>query len=281
LEINADNLEIGNNSITVWAGTGLCSQAALSQTPVITKIKTAEITSVTGGIICNEGTGSLIAVGAEEGLYNWYDAVDSSQPIADQHSGVFVTPSLTKTKTYYVASVNSLGCEGERVPVKAVVSYPDNISLTLLDATTFKSSHVTGIQWYLNDNLIADANSDVLSATEPGIYTLTVNQGGCITSTSREISEIAFEGGTNVESFIKIYPNPTQNKVYIQVRSRNEIVKAVILSSTGVEMESKNLAGDNGIKEGEFDMLPYATGIYNIRIIDGSKLLIKKIAKVN
>jgi hypothetical protein len=69
--------------------------------------------------------------------------------------------------------------------------------------------------------------------------------------------------------------------VYIQVRSRNEIVKAVILSSTGVEMESKNLAGDNGIKEGEFDMLPYATGIYNIRIIDGSKLLIKKIAKVN
>ena len=100
-------------------------------------------------------------------------------------------------------------------------------------------------------------------------------------STSREISEIAFEGGTNVEPVIKIYPNPTQNKVYIQVRSKNENVKAVILSSTGMEMESKNLTGDNGVKEGEFDLVQYSAGIYNIRIIDGSKQLIKKIAKVN
>ena len=100
-------------------------------------------------------------------------------------------------------------------------------------------------------------------------------------STSREISEIAFEGGTDVESVIKIYPNPTKDKVRIQVRSKNESVKAVILSSTGVEMESKNLIGDNGVKEGEFDLVQYSEGIYSIRIIDGSRQLIKKIAKVN
>jgi len=90
-----------------------------------------------------------------------------------------------------------------------------------------------------------------------------------------------YEGGTNVESVIKIYPNPTQNIVYIQIRSKNENVKAVILSPTGMEMDSKSLTGDNGIKEAQFDLLPYATGIYNIIVIDGSKQMIKKIAKVN
>jgi hypothetical protein len=69
--------------------------------------------------------------------------------------------------------------------------------------------------------------------------------------------------------------------VYVQVRSKNENVKAVILAPTGMEMDSKNLTGENEIKEAEFDLNEYATGIYNVRIIDGSKQSIKKIAKVN
>jgi hypothetical protein len=237
---------------------------------------------VVDGLICNAGTTSLTATGvAEGGFYNWYEDLDSNEPIISEQAGIFMTPAMTKTKTYYVAAVNSLGCEGARVPVKAVVSYAENVSLTMLDDTTLKSSHETGNTWYLNDNLIGEEISDVLIATAPGVYTLKVNQGGCISSTSREIPELAFEGGTNVEPSIKIYPNPTQNKLRVQVRSRSENVKAVILSSTGVEIEAKSLTGDSGIKEGEFDLLSYAAGIYNIRIIDGSKLSIKKIAKVD
>jgi hypothetical protein len=65
------------------------------------------------------------------------------------------------------------------------------------------------------------------------------------------------------------------------VRSKNELVRAVIFSSTGVEMLSKNLIGKGEIKEGEFDLLSFAPGIYNIKIVDGSKQSVKKIAKVN
>jgi hypothetical protein len=266
----------------VWAMSGMCSQAALIESPVITKIKTYEINSALDGTICTEGTTTLTATGADEGgFYNWYEDLVSEAPIAGKQTGEFITPVLTKTKTYYVAAVNSLGCESERVAVKAVVSYPSEVSLTLIDDLTLKSSHETGNQWYLNDVLIENESSDVLQATEPGVYTLTVNQSGCLVSTSREISEMAFAGGTNVESVIKIYPNPTQDKVRIQIRSRNENVRAVILSPTGIEMESKNLTGDDGIKEGEFDLAQYSSGIYNIRIMDGSRQLIKKIAKIN
>jgi hypothetical protein len=282
LSVNTNTLSFGENEITVWATSGLCSQAALIESPVISKIKKDEISSVLDGVICTEGTTTLVVTGAAEGgFYNWYEDLASDAPIAGQQSAQFTTPVLTKTKTYYVAAVNSLGCESERVGVKAVVSYPDNVTLTVVDNITLKSDHKTGNQWYLNDVLLDDETSDVLHAMEPGVYTLTVDQGGCLVSASREISEIAFEGGTNLESVIKIYPNPTQNKVYVQVRSKNENVKAVILAPTGMEMDSKNLTGENEIKEAEFDLNEYATGIYNVRIIDGSKQSIKKIAKVN
>jgi hypothetical protein len=282
LVINANSLEAGENKITVWATSGLCSQAALIETPMISRIRTPAVSSVAEGLICKEGTTSLIAAGAaEEGFYHWYEDLDSRDPIAGAQSAVFVTPVLTKTKTYYVSAVNSLGCESERVPVKAVVTYADNVTLTMLDEVTLKSNLQTGNTWYLNDNLLTEETSDVLVATEPGVYTLNVKQGGCTTSVSREINETAFLGGTNIESTIKIYPNPTQNRVYVQVRSKNELVKAIILSPTGVEVQTINLIGDNGIKEGEFDLVSFAPGIYNLRIIDGSKLSIKKIAKVN
>jgi hypothetical protein len=282
LSVNATTLGLGENTITVWATSGFCSQAALIESPVISKIGKDEISSVLDGVICNEGTTTLGAAGAGDGgFYNWYEDLASQQPIAGQQGGEFITPVLIKSKTYYVAAVNSLGCESERVAVTAVVSYPTEVSLTLIDDLTLKSSQVTGNQWYLNNILIENETLDVLQATEPGVYTLTVNQGGCIMSMSREISEIAFEGGTNVESVIKIYPNPTQDKVRVQVRSKNVSVKAIILSSTGMEMESKNLTGDNDVKEGEFDLVKYSAGIYTIRIMDGSKQVIKKIAKVN
>ncbi len=282
LTINTNNLEDGENKITVWASSGLCSsQVALIESPVISKVKTYEINSVLDGAICNEGTTSLTATGVVEGgFYNWYEDLDSDEPIISEQEGLFVTPTLTKTKTYYVAAVNSLCCEGARVPIKAVVSYAENVSLTMLDDVTLKSSHESGNTWYLNDNLISEGTSGVLVATEPGMYTLKVDQGGCITSASREISETEFEGGTNVEPTIKIYPNPTQNKLYVRVRSKNEI-RAVIFSSTGVEMVSKNLIGNGEVKEGEFDLLSFTPGIYNITIVDGSKQSVKKIAKVN
>jgi hypothetical protein len=283
LSVNASALAFGENAITVWATSGLCSQAAaLIESPVISRIKKAEVTSVSEGVICNEGTTTLVATGAaSDGFYNWYEDLSSSTPIAGQQTGEFVTPVLSKTKTYFVSAVNSLGCESERVGVKAIVSYADEISLTLTDDLVLKSGHASGNKWYLNDVLIEGETTDVLEVNAPGIYTLTVTQGGCLMSTSREISETAFASGINVEPTIKIYPNPAQNKVYIQVRSKNESVRAVILSTTGIEIESKNLIGEGEIKEGEFDLLPYATGIYNVRIMDGSKLSIKKIAKVN
>ena len=53
-----------------------------------------------------------------------------------------------------------------------------------------------------------------------------------------------------------------------------------MVNNQGIEIGTKKLAGENDIKEAEFDLLPYASGIYNLRVLDGQKVVIKKIAKI-
>src|SRR5690606_11505674 len=99
--------------------------------------------------------------------------------------------------------------------------------------------------------------------------------GACKSSASIEMI-----GSEEASDMIAVFPNPTTDKVYIRVKSRNNNVIATVVNSQGLELGTKDLKGENGFKEAEFDLLPYATGIYNVKILDGHKVIIKKIAKV-
>jgi hypothetical protein len=279
LPVKTSTLELGENKVTVRVQSGTCSIAALGEQPTITKISRPIITASQVVSLCNEGQATLVASGAsEDGWYRWYEDEDDLEPIEHQDEAEFITPSLTKSKTYYVSAVNALGCEGNRVAVKADISDLDTKQLALTVEGSTLSIDVQGEkQWYLNDELLDGATSDTLKALEPGLYSLKLTQGGC----SRVLShEILTEDGLFSNSLINIYPNPTQDKVFIKIKSSNDNARATMVSAAGVLMETKSLAGENGIKEAEFDLLPYANGIYNVRIVDGHKIYIKKIAKV-
>jgi len=47
-----------------------------------------------------------------------------------------------------------------------------------------------------------------------------------------------------------------------------------------MEIETKQLVGEGNVKEGEFDLIPHASGIYYLKILDGTKMFIRKVAKV-
>jgi hypothetical protein len=78
---------------------------------------------------------------------------------------------------------------------------------------------------------------------------------------------------------ITVFPNPTTDKVVIRVKTANNNVTATLVNTQGVELVSKELVGDR-IKEVEFDLVSYASGIYNVRVLDGNKVVIKRIAKI-
>ncbi|WP_276373558.1 T9SS type A sorting domain-containing protein [Chryseolinea sp. H1M3-3] len=274
LIVNTSALSAGENNVTIRAQSGVCSAAPLTAKPVITKLSAGEIRILQSGAICGSGSATLKVAGAsKEGWYQWYNSQDDLNPIAGHNDGEFVTPHLAKSKTYYVSAVNSQGCEGARVPVQAIVSNLEDLTLSA-EGNILTSGSETGNQWYLNDELIEGATSNTLEALEPGLYTVQVNSGACSKRASLEIT------GMEGEIAVNIYPNPTQNKVFIRVKSANNNVTATLVNTQGIEIGTKPLMGDGSVKEGEFDLLSYATGIYNIRILDGKKVIVKKIAKI-
>ena len=276
LEVSTSTLAIGENNVRVRAQSGTCAGAVLQATPVITKVKRGEIKSVENGNICGQGSVTLRASGADsDGWYQWYESIDATEPISGQQGAEFVTPSLTKSKTYYVSVVNALGCEGQRKPVSATISYPENEVTLVSDGFTLMSSVSEGNQWYLDGNLLEEETSNTLDAKKSGLYTVTVANGGCKSSASIEMV-----GSEDASDLIAVFPNPTTDKVYIRVKTQNNNVIATVVNSQGIELGKTDLKGENGFKEAEFDMLPYATGVYNVKILDGHKVIIKKIAKI-
>lgn len=79
--------------------------------------------TVLEGAVCGEGTIELQLQGSSTGqFYNWYE--NETDVTALQTGSSLVTPTLTASKTYYVAIKNgNTGCEGSRVPITATV-YP-------------------------------------------------------------------------------------------------------------------------------------------------------------
>lgn len=75
--------------------------------------------------VCKGGSATLTASGAPTGgSYKWYTSATSSTPIADETSATFVTPKIKATTTWYVSSVTSTGCEGQRTAVTARMINP-------------------------------------------------------------------------------------------------------------------------------------------------------------
>jgi len=180
----------------------------------------------------------------------------------------------------YTFSVTDQNLNALSTRFKIVLSSSMEDVVITAEGPTLISSYEVGNQWYLDDEILEGETTDRVEASQSGIYTVKVTDGTCSSASSREKSVTASEQNTNLQQEINIFPNPTQDKVFVEVKSFNNNVKAVMTNAAGVEIETKALVGENGIKAGEFDLIPYATGIYNIRISVGSKVVIKKIAKV-
>lgn len=273
--VRTSSLLAGENKVTVMASSGVCSMTALHERPTINRVQKGKITDATPGVICTSGSATLKVSGAaSQGWYAWYESEDALEPIPGNTDGTFVTPNLTKTTTYYVAAVNALGCEGVRTPIKAVVSFPEQVELTTDGDGYLVSSVEEGLKWYLDGVLLENESSPILAPVESGTYTVEVTNGGCKTSAEMEVKGLG-------ETGIVLYPNPTADKLWIRVRSANNTVRATLINAQGIEVGTKDFIGNGDLKEAEFDLLHYAPGMYHVRIQDGGKVINKKIAKVD
>jgi len=275
--IHSDKLSVGQNNIVVMASASGCDPIQMKQNLNVKVDGLYSILSVQDGKNCRSGQLTLSAAGAPvNGSYNWYDSQEATTSIDGQHEAQFITPTLIKTKTYFVSVANSLGCEGGRAPVVAqVVNYDD--AVITLDGKKMISNYETGNQWYLDGDLLTNATGKALEVQKSGLYTLEVTINGCTTS-ANEIMVVTGVEKPVYSDQLQVYPNPTDGIVEIVVDSRNK-VRVNLISPLGVTLESKELSESNGRMRAQFDMSKNSSGVYIIQIQDGEAISFKKVIK--
>ena len=277
IPVRVELLPQSENEISISAQMGSCDALKLSKLTSILIVPKNEISDIKDGTTCENGTASLEASGSDSNLYNWYESADDEVAIADQHGNLFTTPNLSKSKTYYVAAVNAIGCEGSRVEVKANVRTIEPVSISV-EGNILTSSYAQGNQWYLDGVAVEDATSNALEAVMSGVYTVVATSGEC--STTSNGREMVIMGTTEYNAAsINVYPNPTADKVTIEIRSTNVNAEAKVVNTLGVELTTQKLSGTSDVKTGEFNLSSYPAGIYMIRVRDGGKLYSKRVSK--
>jgi hypothetical protein len=273
LSINTTGLSPGEHIVTIEAYWLSCSEKITKLAPVMIE-GTKEIVALDGDFVCGEGTVTLHADGPEGSYYNWYEG-NATVPDPDQHGNVFITNVLGKSKTYYAAIANSLGCEGERKSVVAEVIKLEDAFISLNDSgDSLKSNYRKGNQWYFNGKILAHETGPSIKALVSGVYRLEVTSQGCQTMDEYAYVITSVEDPGN--GLVTVFPNPVSD--YLNVHTElSDIHKVRLVNSMGqivAQLRVAEFAGD-----GKFDFTNLAAGVYVVEVRTDDKLIRVKILK--
>lgn len=276
--VAGSQLVTGENLLSVQASVQDCEASYVDKQLKLQVVSLTEVTSTTDGSSCGAGKVTISASGATDGNYKWYETETDQVSISGAVNSTFITPELSKTMTYYVSTINALGCESSRKPVVAEVIYFDEVSVTVNEEShTLVSSYESGNQWYYNGAIIQGATGKSLGATETGLYEVEVTINGCISRASREMIVLGNEG--DITNGISFYPNPVVNDImYIELPGTLP-AKATVTSSSGQPIGEIDFIYTKTHAKGEFNFAGHAVGLYIISLIQGNTIVHYKIVK--
>jgi len=140
---------------------------------------------------------------------------------------------------------------------------------------TLESTASQSYQWFLNNNSIPGANGKVYRMTQNGSYKVKITANGC-SNTSDTIGFYKLGVQSKTESaFIKAWPNPSKDKVYIDLSLIEPIdlqIQVVDISGRILIDSPKELPQSNNRYELNLSSLP--SGMYLIKVnhVNGSWL---------
>jgi len=274
--VDATLLSTGTNAVRV-AVAGACSQTYLTDSVVI--VKSEFFTPVVNAAsLCGKGSVTLQASNVADGnSVRWYATATSVDALST--SNQFVTPVISKSKTYYVAGVNAFGCEGTRTAVQATIVSFDPVQITPV-GLTLQSNYNEGNQWYFNDQPINGATNSTIDVQQDGVYSVEVVIGGCSTTARYNATTTVTAVETNVRQTIRAYPNPVANTpVHIEVPT--SVQSATLLNNMGAVLirDIVFMESSDGMKKADLELSQYPSGIYLVFVKSEEAATTIKIAK--
>ncbi|HQQ82613.1 MAG TPA: T9SS type A sorting domain-containing protein [Cyclobacteriaceae bacterium] len=224
---------------------------------------------------CGAGSVTLNASGASSADgYRWYTSYTGGTAIAGATGAAFVTPSLSQKTTYYVTTLSAGGCEQLRIPVVAEVAVLTPVEITV-NGQLLQSSYAQGNQWYKDGQIIPGATGATYQPETSGVYSVTVNSGGCTTSVDKQFVITGL--GEGLPTHIVVSPIPTSSVVNVAVET-DQIVGAQILSLSGARLYEQTLTGGS-VKRGSFNLQDQADGMYILVVEEGNQVYKIRIIK--
>lgn len=247
----------GYYTITATDGSSACPAVSRTIRIIVNPTPTAVLTAPGGTTACAED-GVWLKANKDMYSYEWTRGgttlagwVDSAQHI-------------TASGTYSVKVRTSDGCVAVSAPVTVtILPSPDPLvtrSGNVLGTTTFPS-----YQWIRNGLDIAGANSQYYTITKKGVYKVRVTgTNSCIgTSLPLEAMDDELSIATEAEDQIRIYPNPTTSKVYIE----SPVAVGIVVK----DVSGKTVLSVQDVKE--IDLSNYADGVYLLILSDKEETL--------
>ncbi len=223
--------------------------------------------------ICQGDSTQLNATGAS--TYIWdIDFTLSEWFIADP----WASP-MTDT-WYYVEGTDVNGCQDDDSVFITV--YPSPVPPVLTkDSVFIMSSYVTGNQWWWEGSPIVGETNDSLNYYEFGenghYWVVFTDPFGCTAMSDTILNKciVTDVGIDEVEAFdVRIYPNPFNNLVYIEVE--RDLDELVVIGVNG-QVVQRRFDIKKGVNTVDFAELP--AGMYLIQMVSGNQLVTKRLIK--
>lgn len=298
IDIPAEILNTGDNKITMRSYVEQC-ETFIEKSSTFNVVKKTD-PLVTAAKRCDAGAVTLTATGAGVNeSYNWYESESSQLPL-NEHTGLLETPVLDKSKTYYAAIQNSLGCEGVRKPVKATIEHLTPATITP-SGESLISNYRDFNRWYYQDETSPFSTNDFISPEKTGRYRLEVTVDGCQTSAQYEFTKsnpiIASTNTVNntattqgeetittleeeVPLAIQLSPNPTSGEILLELRGAVDDIREIrLISSIGQLFWSNKLDADSLLRPVKLQLHSYPAGVYIMQIIGDHQVFERKIIK--
>lgn len=132
-------------------------------------------------------------------------------------------------------------------------------------------------QWLLDNKPIKDAKLNTLEVNSTGNYSLQIEKFGCVatSNTIKIVAEQLLSAEDEINTTIKIYPNPTSSKILVETIQQTIDKNYIYLSDNLGKLLEKWHFQDK--KEINLEHLP--AGIYYLKIETNGKVLSRKLIK--
>ncbi|MEO9531179.1 MAG: T9SS type A sorting domain-containing protein [Crocinitomicaceae bacterium] len=212
----------------------------------------------------------LMATGGTTYIWEFHSSL-SSNIVADPWS------YATSTITYYVDAYDANSCFGEDSVMVTVNPLP-GAPIIVENGPWLISSYSSGNQWYYNGSPVGGETNDSLNWVVQGVngqYTLLyTDDNGCSkfseVSNIITVDDIGFDENPAFE--VKMYPNPTNGLMNIELIDGADFIQIIALNGQLV-MNETNIA--SGITA--FDLSHLEKGVYMVQLVKGEQVVTKRI----